>query len=160
MRNNREEGKVQTELIYAVKEHLPDTLEKISGALLIWLFGVLVFLPAASHIGAVEISLAIALILLIAFSVLIFTALSGIRLTLPVVLEVLTRKYINWKKPKTPVEQIKERIQSIVYVLVVLIVYALYSPLLGAIHPSLTGLTFIPIVLWIFLVVLKAVNLS
>jgi hypothetical protein len=46
----------------------------------------------------------------------------------------------------------------LIYVVAVLILYALYSPFLVVIHPSLSGLVLIPIVLWIFWMLFKTVN--
>ena len=48
--------------------------------------------------------------------------------------------------------------RCIVYVVAVLIIYGLYSPLLAAINPSLSGLVFIPVILWIFWMIFKSVT--
>lgn len=152
------ESIARAELVSALKEHLPNTLENLFIAALIWLFGALVFLPAATRITSVEAPLVIALILLIAFTLFIFKASGGLHLLLPVASEIFAHKYIQWKKGiEKPTERMKERFRCTIYVLAVLILYTSYLPFLLPIHPSLAGLAFIPIVLWIFLMILKII---
>ncbi len=157
--SGREEARARAKLASAMREHLPDTLINLSAAALIWLFGALVFLPAAGRIEPVVLPLACALILLIAFSIFIFKAYGGLRLLLEAASDVLAHEYIRWRKrTEIPVERLKVVVRCIVYVVAVLIVYVLYLPFLAAIHPSLAGLVLIPIVLWVFLMLLRAIT--
>jgi len=125
---------------------------------LIWLFGALVFLPAAYMIAPRELPLACSLILLIGFSIFVFKAFGGLRLLLESTSDVLAYEYIRRKGTKIPIERLKTVIRCIIYVVATLILYALYSPFLAAIHPALSGLVLITIVLWIFWMLFKAVN--
>ena len=155
--SEKEEAKARAELASAMREHLPNTLINLSVAALIWLFGALVFLPVASRISPEVLPLACALILLIGFSIFIFRAFGGLRVLLGAAAGVLAYEYLR-RRTEIPVERLRVVVRCIVYIVAVLIVYALYSPFLAAIHPSLAGLTLIPIVLWVFLMLLRAIT--
>ena len=147
-------------LISVSREHLSVTLMNIFVALLIWLFGLLVFLPAAYQITPKGVPLAISIIVLIGFSVFVIRAInSGLIVILDSTSNVLAYKYKRWNKPKISIEKLKDTFKNGVYVVVALILYLLYSPLLLTIHPSLNGLVLITVILWIFWATLKTVNI-
>ena len=152
------EREARDKLISIAKEHLPSTVINLSTAVLIWLFGVLVFLPAAYMIAPRELPLACGLILLIGFSIFVFKAFAGFRLLLESTPDVLAYEYIRRRKTKIPVERLRTVVRCIIYVVATLILYTLYSPFLVAIHPSLSGLVLVTIVLWIFWTLFKTVN--
>jgi len=152
------EKEARDKLSIIAREQLPNTLTNISTAVLIWLFGALVFLPAAYRIAPEELPLACSLILLTGFSIFVFRAFSGLRLLLEATSDVLAYEYIRMRKTKIPIERLKIAVRCIIYVVITLVLYALYSPFLVAIHPSLSGLVLIIIVLWIFWTLFKAVN--
>ena len=152
------EREARDKLISTAREHLPSTLINLFTAVLIWLFGALVFLPAAYRITPKGLPLACSLILLIGFSIFVFKAFGGLRLLLESTSDVLAYEYMRWRKAKIPVERLKIVVRCIIYVVAALILYLLYSPFLVAIHPSLSGLVLITIVLWIFWMLFKAVN--
>ncbi len=152
------EREARDKLISTAREHLASTLINLSTAVLIWLFGALVFLPATHRIAPVGLPLACSLILLIGFSIFIFKAFSGLRSLLEPTSDVLAYEYIRRRKTKIPIERLKIAVRCIIYVVITLFLYALYSPFLATIHPSLSGLVLIIIVLWIFWTLFKAVN--
>lgn len=141
------------------EQHLSDVVINIFVALLIWLFGVLVFLPAAIQILPQRIPLAISLIVLIGFTVFIVKAINnGLLRLLDLSSDVITYDYRNWKKTQITIEKLKPTIKSIIYIISLIILYLLYSPLLQTIHPALNGLILIPIILWIMWNTLKIIN--
>ena len=152
------EREARDKLISIAREHLPGTLINLSTAVLIWLFGALVFLPAAYRIEPRGVPLACSLILLIGFSIFVSKALGGFRLLLESTSDVLAYEYMQRRKLKISIEKLKTVVRSITHVVAALIIYALYSPFLGAIHPSLSGLALILIVLWIVWMLFKTVN--
>jgi len=154
------EREARNKLISIAREHLPSTVINLSTAVLIWLFGVLVFLPAAYRIVPRELPLACGLILLVGFSIFVFKAFGGLRLLLESTPDVLAYEYIRRRKAKIPVERLTTVVRCIIYVVAALILYALYSPFLVAIHPSLSGLVLVTIVLWIFWTLFKTVNVA
>jgi hypothetical protein len=152
------EKEARDKFISIARKHLPSTLINLSTAVLIWLFGALVFLPAAYRIEPRGVPLACSLILLTGFSIFVFKALGGLRLLLEFTSDVLAYEYVRRRKAKVPIEKLKTVVRCIIYVAAALILYALYSPFLTAIHPSLSGLVLVLIVLWIFWMLFKTVN--
>jgi len=153
------ENEARENLISVSREHLPDVVINVFVALLIWLFGVLVFLPAAYQILPRGIPLASSIIILIGVSVFVVRAFnSGLTSLLDSTSNVLACDYKNWKKPKLSIEKLQTTVRNMVYVVAALILYLLYSPFLLTIHPSLNGLVLIPVILWIFWTILKTVN--
>ena len=152
------ERQARDKLISIAREHLPRTLINLSTAVLIWLFGVLVFLPAAYRIAPRELPLACGLILLVGFSIFIFKAFGGLRVLLESAPGVLAYEYVRRRKAKIPVKRLKAVVKCTIHVVATLILYALYSPFLAVIHPSLSGLVLVTMVLWIFWTLFKTVN--
>lgn len=152
------EREARDKLIHVATEHLPNTLINLFTAMLIWLFGALVFLPAAYKIAPAGLPLACGLILLAAFSIFIFKALTGLRPLLEATSHVLAYEYTRRRKTKLPIQGLKTVAKCLIDVAAALILYALYSPFLATIHPSLSGLVLTTTVLWICWMLFKAVN--
>jgi len=152
------ENEARENLISVSREHLPDTLINLFVALLIWLFGILVFLPAAYSISPRGLPLLCSLIILVGFSLFIFRSFDGLQPLLNSTSDFLAYVYIRRRNAKVQVERLKTASRSISYIITVLILYLLYSPFLVAIHPALNGLVLIPIILWIFWTLFKTVN--
>ena len=152
------ENEARENLISVSREHLPDTLINLFVALLIWLFGILVFLPAAYSISPRGLPLLCSLIILVGFSLFIFRSFDGLQSLLNSTSDFLAYVYIRRRNAKVHVERLKTASRSISYVITALILYLLYSPFLVAIHPALNGLVLIPIILWIFWTLFKTVN--
>jgi hypothetical protein len=152
------EREARDKLVSVAREHLPNTLINLFTAMLIWLFGALVFLPAAYRIAPSGLPLACGLILLAAFSIFIFKALTGLRPLLEATSHVLAYEYTRRRKTKLPLQRLKTVAKCLIHVATALILYALYSPFLATIHPSLNGLVLTTIVLWICWMLFKAVN--
>ncbi|MDH5450423.1 MAG: hypothetical protein OEZ29_01080 [Candidatus Bathyarchaeota archaeon] len=145
-----ERERTRVELISTAREHLPNTLINLFTAALIWLFGALVFLPAADRIEPVGLPLLCSLILLTGFSIFIFKAFRGLSCLLEATSEILAKYIQRRKETEISTERLRSVFGCMIHVVAVLVVYALYSPLLAAIHPSLAGLALIPVVLWVF----------
>ena len=152
------ENQARENLISVSKEHLPATLMNIFMALLIWLFGILVFLPAAYSIAPRGLPLLCSLIILVGFSLFVFRSFDGLRPLLNSTSDFLAYVYIRRRNAKVQVERLKTASRPIIYVITALILYLLYSPFLVVIHPALNGLVLIPIILWIFWTLFKTVN--
>jgi len=155
----KRESEAHARLADVMKEHLPNTFTNFSTAVLIWLFGVLVYLPLAHRIESIEVPLICGLTVLIGFSVFVFRGFDGFRRLLDAGSDVLAYEYRRRReKVKFSIDQLKTVARCIVYVVSVLIIYGLYSPLLATIYPSLSGLVFIPVILWIFWMIFKSVT--
>lgn len=155
------ENKAQDKLFSIMREHLSDILINVFIALLIWLFGVLVFLPAAYQIASRGVPFASNLAILIGFSVFIIKAVnSGLRQLLESTSDLIAYKFKKWKKPKISIIKLQKVMKNIVYIFAILCLYILYYPFLVTVHPALNGLVLIPIILWIFWTLIKTVNIT
>lgn len=152
------EKEARDKLISSAREYLPGTLLNLFTAMLVWLFGVLVFLPFAYSISPRGLPLACSLIILTGFSIFIFRSFGGLRPLLDSTSDFLIYVYIQKRKAKVNVEHLKTAGRYMSYVITSLILYLMYSPFLVAIHPALNGLVLIPIILWIFWTLFKTVN--
>jgi hypothetical protein len=152
------EKETREKLIAVARDRLPSTLSNIFTALLIWLFGVLVFLPAAYSISPRGLPLLCSLIILVGFSIFVFRSFDCLRPLLNSTSDFLAYVYIRRRESKVHVERLKTASRSVSYVITALILYLMYSPFLVAIHPALNGLVLIPIILWIFWTLFKTVN--
>jgi hypothetical protein len=154
------EKEAREELQSVSKEYLPNVVTNLFVAFLIWLFGVLVFLPAANQILPQRIPLAVTLVILIGFTIFVARAINnGLSKLLDSASNVMAYDYINWRKTQFSIEKLRPTIKSIIITVTLLTFYLLYSPLLITIHPSLNGLVLIPIVLWILWTTLKIINM-
>lgn len=154
-----EEKEARRILADVVKENLPGTFTKLSIAILVWLFGTLVFLPAAHRIDPTRTPLICGLIVLIGFSIFLFGAVGGLRRLLDATSSFLAGEYRKSRqKPMFSLQQSKVGINCILYVVVTIIIYALYWPLLRALHTSLAGLVFILVFLWISWTIFRTIT--
>jgi len=142
----------------AVKEHLGDALINFSTAILIWLFGVLVYLPLAFSIEPRNLPMICSLIILTVFSIFMFRGIEAFKPILNLAPAFLAQEYKKIRKSNWSIERLKDVFECIMMVLVIVIVYALYYPLIAIINPSLNGIILIPILIWIFLLISKTIT--
>jgi len=154
------EKEAKDNLNETLTKHLPSVTTNFFAALLVWLFGVLVFIPAAKQISPQQIPLATSLIILIGFTIFIARTIDkGLPALVKSTAAVVSFKYKNWKKPKTPITQLYIAFKHMLYIAVTLMIYLLYSPFLMTINPALNGLVLIPIILWILWITMKIINI-
>jgi hypothetical protein len=154
------EKEAREELQLVSKKYLPNVVTNLLVAFLIWLFGVLVFLPAANQILPQRIPLAVSLVILIGFTIFITRTINkGLPKLMDSASNVIAYDYINWRKTQLAIEKLQPTIKSIILAVASLTLYLLYSPLLITVHPSLNGLVLIPIVLWILWTTVKIINM-
>jgi hypothetical protein len=153
------EKEAREKLLSLSRKHLSEVLVYLFVALLIWLFGTLVFLPTANQILGQSIPLATSLVILVAFTIFIVKALNrGLMPLLDSASDVLAYEYRNWRNLKTSIKKLQSTVRDIVYIISIFILYLLYSPLLITIHPALNGLMLIPIIIWIMWTIFKIMN--
>ena len=142
-------------------EHLPSVATNFFAAILIWLFGVLVFIPASKQILPQRIPLATSLIILIGFTIFIIRTIdNGLASLVKSTASVISLKYKKWRNSKISVKQLYVAVKHMVYIAVTLLIYLLYSPLLITINPALNGLVLIPLILWIMWTLMKVINIT
>lgn len=143
---NAEAAKARTKEAATSKEHIPEMAVNLSVAGLIWLFGVLVFLPMAVRIDPAGLPVLISLIILSFFSFFLIKGLQGLGKVLDMASGVLAYEWTRrrkGKKEKNLKERTERRIKVALQVATIVIVYLLYSPLLATIHPSINGIAII-----------------
>lgn len=141
-----------------VKDSLGDVVPEMATAFLtaflIWLFGVLVFLPLARRVEPSNLPLIVSVIILLPFTRFLFKGLRGLdkildRLSKRITHELVSRRDL---KKKLSTEKI---VRAVVYTVAILIIYLLYSPLLSAIHPSINGIAMVVTIMIIFWILLS-----
>jgi len=143
----------------ALKEYLPTASSNLLAALLIWLFGVLVFIPAAKQILPQRIPLATSLIVLIGFTFFVIRTInSGLKSMLKSIADVFSINYKNWRKSEISITKLQIAFKHMIYIATTLFIYLLYSPFLTTINPALNGLVLIPIILWMLWTITNIVN--
>lgn len=143
------------EVIRCLKIYGPATFHVLLVALLIWLFGVLVFIPMANSINRIT-GFFCSLVIFVAFSILIYKSISGFQKTIDAFSALLAKKYV--KRLKIKIEESMTLFKNAASVIFTLILYLLYLPLLINLHPAISGIVLILILLWILFLVLKILS--
>jgi hypothetical protein len=113
-----------------------------STAALIWLFGVLVFLPLAEDVDPNQLPIFVSLIVLVSFTIFLVRGLRDILNVINIASKNLTSEICHIKKLEKT-EKLEKRIRVTLEAASILIVYLLYSPFLSSFHPSLNGIAII-----------------
>ncbi|OYT44970.1 hypothetical protein CW711_05265 [Candidatus Bathyarchaeota archaeon] len=151
---NATEGKANLKRDLVVGKTLPEIAVNLSAALLIWLFGVLVFIPIALGIDPAGLLLPCSLIILLGFSFFLFKASRGLRDVLDAASEVLAYKWVR-RRRRSRLEEVERKVRAALYSATIVIFYLLYSPLLAGIHPSINGVTAILIILGVLSILFR-----
>ena len=133
------------------------TLHFLLSAMLIWLFGGLVFIPMASSIGW-NAELICTLIILVTFTILVSGAISGFKILIDAFSVFPARKYLI-KRGLTKENAIVVS-RQILYVFSIVVLYLLYFPFLVSLHPAFNGIVLVLLVLFVSLLALKALRAS
>ncbi len=137
-------------------EQLPDTMVYLSASALIWLFGVLVFLPLAEEIDREGLSLLVALFIFSACSLFLIKGARGLGQALEVATRIITEKYTQARGVRS-LKKTRKRMKVALEAGAIAIFYLIYSPLLSRFHPAINGVALIITGLGIFWTLLKGV---
>jgi hypothetical protein len=133
------------------------TFSFLLSAILIWLFGVLVFIPIASSIGG-NTELVCTLIVLVAFSFLVSSAAPGFKSLIDGFSVFPAKKYLSKRGLSFQNSVIVSK--QILYVLSIMILYLAYFPFLVRLHPAFSGIVLILVIVVVFFLTLKALRVS
>jgi len=156
-----EANRVRSKKAATAEEHLPEITINLSAATLIWLFGVLVFLPVAVRIDPVGLPMLISLMILSAFSLFLIKGSKGLGNVLDAASDVLAYEYVRrrkGRKEKNLMDKTKIRIKVALRAATLVIICLLYSPLLVIVHPSINGIAVVITLMGIVLTILKKDN--
>jgi len=144
------------DLAQCLRSHGPATFHNFLAALLIWLFGVLVFIPLANSLD-LQTGLLCSLVVFTAFTIFMYRAAPGFKKLIDTFSFLPARKYglkrgINQKDALT-------LFRYIFYIIFVLIVYLLYFPFLTSFHFAISGIVLIVILIWTFFLALRILTI-
>lgn len=137
--------------------HGANTFHLLLSAMLIWLFGVLVFIPMASSTGW-NAELVCTLIILVAFTLVISRAFSGFKNLIDAFSVFPARKYLV--KRGLAKENAVVVSKHILYIFSIVVLYLLYLPFLVRLHPAFGGIVLVLVVIFVLLLTLKILRAS
>lgn len=151
------QGEELDRLFKAFREDAPRSLVNFMVTLLIWLLWVLIYLPISNTIDASgNTTLTLGLIILSAFSVLIYKTLKRLGSGVELFSSLLAKKY---KKKELNYQESKLLFKNLILVISSFIIALLYWPLLAPIHPALYGFFLFFIIIWIFYLLFKILSI-
>ena len=128
------------------------TFYNLSSAFLIWLFGVLVFIPLAGSINR-ETEILCNLIFLVAFTLLTVWSLPGLKKIVDSFSTLIAKKY--GLKGGLNFESLTAIFRRVSYIILIVVFYLLYSPFLMKFHSSINGIALILVLIWVFLLIVS-----
>jgi len=143
-------------LAQCLRNNGPTTFHNLIAAIIIWLFGVLVFIPLANSLNW-QTGLTCSLIIFATFTIFIYRAALGFKKVIDAFSFLPARKYglkrgINQEDAVTLFKYVS-------YIIFTLIIYALYFPLLTSFHFAISGIVLIVILIWIFFLALRILSI-
>lgn len=144
------------EVLRCLRSDAPTVFQSFLMALLIWLFGTLVFIPTANIINW-RVGLFCSLIIFTAFTIFVFRALPGFKRTIDAFSTFPARKY--GEKLGISRENSVTFFRHIFYIISSLILYAFYFPILITVHPAVSGVVLILVLIWVFSLLLRVLSL-
>jgi len=144
------------EIIKCLRTHGPVTFHSSLAALLVWLFGVLVFIPIASSLNW-QTRVLCSLIVFVAFTAFVYRATLGFKRLIDAFSFFPARKY--GLKRGINQEDALTLFRYTFYIIFTLIVYALYFPFLTSFHFAMSGIVFIVILILIFFLALRILSI-
>lgn len=144
------------DLAQCLRNNGPTAFQSLLAALLIWLFGILVFIPLANSLNW-QAGLSCSLIISTAFTVSMYRAASCLKRLIDAFSFLPARKYCaRWEMSR---EDASTVFRYFAYIVTGLIVYALYFPFLASFHFAISGIVLIVILIWIFFLALRILSI-
>ena len=147
--------KVYIDSSKAIAEASPKVAMNLGIAILVWMFGNLVFIPISDGlmINQYAVTQIISLIILVTLAVLILAVLVQIRRLSNAAAGIIAYSIGSRRGDVTQdeLQHFKTALTGIVTVFIVAVSFLLFSANLNLIHPALTGIALIAAVLWMIL---------
>ncbi|HUW48123.1 MAG TPA: hypothetical protein VMW36_05200 [Patescibacteria group bacterium] len=144
------------DLAQCLRSNGPTVFQSLLAALLIWLFGILVFIPLANSLNW-QAGLSCSLIISSAFTVSMYRAASSLKRLIDAFSFLPARKYsVRWELSR---EDASTVFRYVAYIISGLIVYALYFPFLASFHFAISGIVLIVVLIWIFFLALRILSI-
>ena len=139
------------ESIRILKNNSEKVVVNVLAALLIWLFGNLVFVPLAVSLNP-ETKLVTSMIFFVVFTICVVRVLPGLKKSIDA-FSVLPFKKL--KRRGFTVEESQSILRNMLYVFSGVILYLLFSSFLASFHAAVNGIALILLIIWIFSVFLR-----
>lgn len=149
---------VRVTSITTIREAGPKVMLNIGVAVLIWLFGNLVFIPISQGIFVREYAVTqiISLITLATLAGLLLTVLYEMRRMADAAAGILAYEVgVRGQVNAEEVSHYRTALRGLLYVGVVALAFLFLSANLSAIHPALTGVVLICVVIWAFFTLMR-----
>lgn len=143
--------KVRREFRETIASALPTIVLDVSAAILIWLFGILVFVPIAEGIYFFGYPLPQILnfIIIVALAVIVLRILIDVRRMIEGIAGFAACEIgAPYEVSTEEVEHYKTALKGIFDIIVVSLIYMLFVEFLTRIHPALSGVALLAIVIW------------
>ncbi|MFB0501618.1 MAG: hypothetical protein ACETVP_04035 [Candidatus Bathyarchaeia archaeon] len=150
------QGEEIEEFIQCLRTRGPVTFHNLLAALLVWIFGVFVFIPIANSLNK-QTRLLTSLIVFITFTIFLYRATLGFKKLIDAFSFFPARKY--GLKRGIDQEDALTLFRYTFYIIFTLIVYALYFPFLTSFHFAISGIVLILILIWIFFLALRILSI-
>jgi hypothetical protein len=147
-----DEKKATEHASHYLRAHGQKTMSVLLTALLIWLFGVLVFIPLAESLNW-QTRVSVSLTLVLAFSLMLFKTIPGVKRLVDAFSLLPAKKYGIAKG--LSYEDAVTLFRYAIYIICSLILYGLYFPFLVSFHPALSGTTLILVLILMFFLLLR-----
>ena len=134
-----------------------DSVVSLSTVVLVWLFGVLVFLPLAEDIDPDGLPILVSLMVFVAFTVFLVRGLKGFSNLIDTASDIIVEELVHRKKMDRT-QRTRKRIKTALESSSIVVIYLLYSPVLTGIHPSVNGIGIVITLLGIGWILLRNVG--
>jgi hypothetical protein len=144
------------DLAQRLRSHGPATFRDLLAALLVWLFGVLVFMPLANSLNW-QTGILCSLVIFTAFTVFVYRAAPGYKRIIDAFSFLPAKKYYSkWEMNQ---EDALTLFKYTFYIASALVAYALYFPFLTSFHFAVSGIVLIVVLIWIFFLALRIISI-
>jgi hypothetical protein len=153
--------KVSKESKESLMSALPSITVGVVAAILLWLFGNLIFIPIAEGIEwfGYPLPQILTFVILVALAVFVLKILVDVREAVDALAGLAAVEIgAPTDVTQTEVEHYKTAMRGIFYVIIVSLAFLLFSDYLVRIHPALSGVVLLVIVVWAILEIWRAVK--
>ena len=153
--------KVRKESKESLMSALPSITVGVVAAILLWLFGNLIFMPIAEGIVwfGYPLPQILTFIILVGLAMFVLKILVDVRQAVDALAGLAAVEIgAPTDVTTTEVEHYKTAMRGIFYIIIVSLAFLLFSDYLARIHPALSGVALIAIVVWAIFGIWRAVN--
>jgi len=144
------------DLAQCLRDQGPSAFQNFITAGIIWLFGVLVFVPLANSLNW-QTGLLCSLIVFTSFTIFVYRATLSFKKLIDAFSFLPARKYGSKRGMK--LEEAITLFRYVIYIIFAIVVYALYFPLLTSFHFAVSGIVLIVLIIWIFFLALRILSI-